>query len=119
MSGQQTVITTDALELMVLQTQLMKDFIGVAKELIAKLDETKLSMIQPEFLTTEQVAAYINFKPSTLNKYHTEGVIGGRTPMPPSVKIGDKVRYPKTDLEKWGAEQPRFYGQGKKGGETK
>lgn len=53
---QQTVITTDALELMVLQTQLMKDFIGVAKELIAKLDETKLSMIRPMFYTTKQAA---------------------------------------------------------------
>jgi hypothetical protein len=110
---QQTVIpiTTDALELMVQQTQLVKELTDVAKELTDKLDDLHVSMIRPALYTTEEVAVITGIAEGTLRKYHCEGLIGGRTPMPPSVKIGDKVMYSHNDLMRWIAELPRFTGR--------
>lgn len=107
----QTVITTDALELMVQMTQAINGLAEIVKEFMVKVDEVKTWMIQPEYYTFEQAAIILNISEATLRKSRAEGVIGGRTPMPPSVNIGDCVRFPRTDMAEWGVVLPRHPGQ--------
>jgi hypothetical protein len=111
------VVTATALELMAMLNATAKTLLEAIQQLSDKLAEAQLSMIRPEFYTFEQAAVITNVAEGTLRKYRQEGLIGDRTPMPPTVNIGDKVLFPAADLAKWGAELPRFHGR--KGKEAK
>jgi hypothetical protein len=55
----------------------------------------------PALLTDVQLSRIINVSPSALRKARCEGVIGSRTPMPPFVKVGGRVRYRLSDALRW------------------
>jgi hypothetical protein len=55
----------------------------------------------PVLLTDTQLAKVINVSPSALRKARCEGVTGSRTPMPPFVKVGGRVRYRLSDVLRW------------------
>ena len=108
-------VTTDALELMVQQAALVREFIDAIKGFREDLEEFKKSIRKAALLTTEEAAEYIGVKATTLEQYRTTGQINDQTPMPAYVKIGNLVRYEKTELDHWIREDlPRF--RGKKGG---
>jgi hypothetical protein len=112
------MITPDVLEMTALQIQLMKSLIEAAKELTDKLNEARLSTIRPDFYTTEQMAELTGFKAGTLRKYHSEGAVGDRTPMPPSVKLGGKTMYPHEGYEEWKAYMRSQWFYGRRGKEV-
>jgi predicted DNA-binding transcriptional regulator AlpA len=55
----------------------------------------------PALLTDVQLAKLINISPSALRKARCEGVVGSRTPLPPFVKIGGRIRYRLSDVLRW------------------
>lgn len=55
----------------------------------------------PQLLDEKQTAAYLGLSVSYLRKSRSDGGIKGRTPAPPFLKIGGKVRYRLTDLDAW------------------
>jgi hypothetical protein len=55
----------------------------------------------PALLTEVQLSQVINISPSALRKARCEGVTGSRTPMPPFVKVGGRIRYRLLDVFKW------------------
>ena len=55
----------------------------------------------PALLTEMQLSQIINISPSALRKARCEGVTGSRTPMPPFVKVGGRIRYRLADVFKW------------------
>ena len=55
----------------------------------------------PQLLNEAQTSSYIGLSLSYLRKSRSTGAIKGRTPAPPFVKIGGKVRYRLTDLDAW------------------
>jgi hypothetical protein len=112
---QTTVITTDALELMVQFTATVKTLLDAVQQLSDKLAEAQLSTIRPEFYSFEQAAIVTGLAEKTLRKYKNDGLIGGRTPMPPSVDIGGRVLFPAADMTEWGADLPRNVGHKKPG----
>lgn len=97
-------ITADALALMSELNGAAKELAGIVSDFRVDLAEFKQSIRKPVLLTVEEAAQYINVSPHTLNKYRTEGKIGGRTPMPGYLKIGDKVLYEVAELNRWIAE---------------
>ena len=63
---------------------------------------------QPQTLSTEEAARYLGISKSSLDKARSSGLIGHRTPMPPYTRIGDNIRYPLDELNKWLQSLPRF-----------
>jgi predicted DNA-binding transcriptional regulator AlpA len=55
----------------------------------------------PALLTDEQLSQIINISASALRKARCEGVTGSRTPLPPFVKIGGRIRYRLSDVLAW------------------
>ena len=55
----------------------------------------------PLMLTDVEAAEYLGVSVSYLRKSRSDGAIKGRTPPPPFVKIGGKVRYRRIDLDEW------------------
>jgi hypothetical protein len=55
----------------------------------------------PLLLTDEQTAVVINISADALRKARCEGVTGSRTPMPPFIKIGGRIRYRLSDIKLW------------------
>jgi hypothetical protein len=55
----------------------------------------------PALLTDEQLATVINISASALRKARCEGVTGSRTPLPPFVKVGGRIRYRLSDVLLW------------------
>jgi hypothetical protein len=55
----------------------------------------------PALLTDVQLSRIINISPSALRKARCEGVTGSRTPMPPFVKVGGRIRYRLSDVLQW------------------
>jgi hypothetical protein len=55
----------------------------------------------PALLTDVQLAQIIKVSASSLRKARSRGVTGSRTPMPPFVKVGGRVRYRLKDALKW------------------
>jgi hypothetical protein len=55
----------------------------------------------PLLLTDKQTAAIINVSPSVLRKARCEGITGSRTPLPKFVKVGGRIRYRLSDVQRW------------------
>jgi hypothetical protein len=55
----------------------------------------------PALLTDVQLSVLIGISASALRKARSEGTIGARTPLPPFVRIGGRVRYKTTDVLSW------------------
>ncbi|MDR0616551.1 MAG: helix-turn-helix domain-containing protein [Synergistaceae bacterium] len=55
----------------------------------------------PALLTEYQVAQIINVSVHALRKARCEGVTGSRTPMPPFVRVGGRIRYRLSDVLAW------------------
>jgi hypothetical protein len=55
----------------------------------------------PALLTDTQLAQIIKVSASSLRKARSRGATGSRTPMPPFVKVGGRVRYHLKDALKW------------------
>jgi hypothetical protein len=55
----------------------------------------------PALLTDEQLSMVINVSASALRKARCEGVTGSRTPLPPFVKVGGRIRYRLSDVLLW------------------
>ena len=55
----------------------------------------------PLLLTEKQTEVIINISASALQKARCEGVTGSRTPMPPFIKIGGRIRYRLADIRMW------------------
>jgi len=62
----------------------------------------------PKTLSEAETSRYIGLSRSFLAKSRMEGQRGNRTPAPPFIKIGHRVRYAKDDLDAWVKEQPRY-----------
>jgi excisionase family DNA binding protein len=52
-------------------------------------------LLNPQVLTTQQLAAYLQLPPKTVTNWRYQG--GG----PPSVKLGRHVRYRWVDIQDW------------------
>ncbi|MDR3354128.1 MAG: helix-turn-helix domain-containing protein [Synergistaceae bacterium] len=96
-----TVVTPDALELMVQLNATEKDLLGIVKTLCEVLEELKVSTVKPALMTTKEAAEYTKIGESTLAAYRTTGVIGDRTPAPAFIKVGGSVFYEKSELDRW------------------
>lgn len=77
------------------------------KEVSGRLDDARAQAIEPDFYTTEQISKKTGIAVATLRRYQSEGAIGGRTPMPPSVVFGTKRMYPREDYAEWKKKYPR------------
>jgi predicted DNA-binding transcriptional regulator AlpA len=55
----------------------------------------------PALLTDSQLAQVINISASALRKARCDGAVASRTPMPPFVRVGGRVRYRLSDVLKW------------------
>jgi hypothetical protein len=55
----------------------------------------------PVLLTETQLSQIINVSTSALRKARCEGVTGSRTPLPPFVKVGGRIRYRLSDALLW------------------
>lgn len=62
----------------------------------------------PRTLTEAETAAYIGLSRSFLAKSRMQGHVADRTLAPPFIKIGNRVRYRKDDLDHWIENQPSF-----------
>lgn len=62
---------------------------------------------EPRLMDEMEAARYIGMSAPYLRKARCEGNIGNRTPAPVHLKIGNAVRYDKTDLDRWIDEQKR------------
>lgn len=60
---------------------------------------------KPELLDEGPTAEYIGMSVAFLRKGRCVGIVGNRTPPPPYLKIGRKVKYARTDLDRWLAER--------------
>lgn len=112
--GMATVaVTTDAIELMVQQNILIKDFIQAVQMLRDDLGEFKQSTKKPILLNEKEAAEYINMSVPFLSKSRSEGTLGDRTPAPGFLKLGKSVMYEKAELDRWISEDVphRGYGQ--------
>jgi hypothetical protein len=111
---QQAVITTDALEMLARLNEAAKELLAAATALREELREARLGALRPALMDTKEAAAYLGISPATMKRYQ-DGMIGGRTPMPERVEVGDRVLYEKTELDRWIREDlPRFGGRGKR-----
>jgi hypothetical protein len=73
--------------------------------------ETRITMLPPsvdwaklpKLLNESQAAAAVNVSLSYLRKSRCEGLreLKGKTPPPPFVKVGGRVYYRTSDLERW------------------
>jgi hypothetical protein len=110
---QTTVITTDALELMVQVNATMQILIGEIKKLQTAAAEMKASTGKKKALfSPKEAAEYLDISVMTLARGRSEGVIGDRTPMPEYLKIGESIKYAEEDLNRWIREDaPRFGGR--------
>ena len=55
----------------------------------------------PILLKEDQAALIINVSVHALRKARCEGVSGSRTPMPPFVRVGGRIRYRLSDVLAW------------------
>jgi hypothetical protein len=109
-----TVITGDALALMAALNDAAKSLAGDVASLAAELAEARSGLMRPVLLTPEEASKMTGIAVSTLARYRSEGQIGGRTPAPGYVKIGEKVMYELDELLRWIREDlPHFGGRGR------
>ncbi len=52
-------------------------------------------------ITEQEAAIYIGMSHSYLIQARTQGLLNNRTPAPPFIRIGNRIRYRKVDLDKW------------------
>lgn len=57
------------------------------------------------YFDTRQAAAYLGMSESWLRQRRMTGHLGGQRVAPPFVRLGRSVRYKKSDLEQWVADQ--------------
>lgn len=57
------------------------------------------------YFDTRQAAAYLGMSQSWLRQRRMTGQFGDQRPAPPFVRLGRSVRYNKSDLDKWLADQ--------------
>ena len=107
MTMQTTVVTADALELMIQLNAGAKDLLEAFKAFKEDFEELKLSTVKPSLLTTQEAAKYLGIAYPTMKQYQSEGQTGNRIPMPPFVRIGSKVLYDFDDLSQWKKDLPR------------
>ncbi|GEM_PF-1780234 len=62
---------------------------------------------EPRLMDETEAGRYIGMSTAYLRKARCEGSIGERTQAPVHLKIGNAVRYDKTDLDRWIDEQKR------------
>jgi predicted DNA-binding transcriptional regulator AlpA len=58
-----------------------------------------------ELLTEDAAAKRIGMSVAFLRMARLRGVVGGRTPSPPYLKLGRSVRYDCADLDRWLSER--------------
>jgi predicted DNA-binding transcriptional regulator AlpA len=57
------------------------------------------------FFNTRQAAAYLGISESWLRQRRMTGTLGCQRPAPPFVRLGRSIRYNKSDLDRWLAQQ--------------
>ncbi len=57
------------------------------------------------FLDTKQAALYMGISESWLRQRRMTGILEGQRPAPPYIKLGRAVRYNKSVLDEWLAQQ--------------
>jgi hypothetical protein len=62
-------------------------------------------MSNSNLLPEGAAAVYINMSVAFLRSGRLHGIVGGRTPPPPYLKLGRTVRYDTRDLDAWLAER--------------
>jgi hypothetical protein len=55
----------------------------------------------PNLLNEVEAADYIAMTVSFLQAGRLHGIVGGRTPPPPHLKLGRSIRYDRRDLDAW------------------
>ena len=60
---------------------------------------------KPELLNEAEAAGYITMSVAYLRAGRTHGVIAGRTPPPPFMRLGRSVRYERAALDAWLADR--------------
>ena len=58
-------------------------------------------MANPNLLNEVEAADHIAMTVSFLQAGRLHGVVGGRTPPPPHLKLGRSIRYDRRDLDAW------------------
>jgi hypothetical protein len=96
--------------------EVAKELLDAANALKENLKELQLAEIRPALLDTEQAARYLGISANTLRKYRVDGNIGGRTPAPGYLKLGESVRYEWEELGRWTREDAPHFGYREKGG---
>jgi hypothetical protein len=67
-------------------------------------------------LTEKEASKYSGISCAALRKGRCEGLLGGRTPMPPYVRVGGRVYYRRSDLDHWLAGLPAYSNLAEEGG---
>jgi predicted DNA-binding transcriptional regulator AlpA len=58
-------------------------------------------MTENQLLDESKAASLIGMSVAFLRRGRHEGIVGGRTPAPPHLKLGRAVRYLRSDLDAW------------------
>ena len=74
---------------------------------------------QGKLLSEKLTASYLGISPASLRKARAEGQRGGRTLMPPYVRLGGRVFYRRTDLDRWLSELPAYANLAEEGAASK
>jgi hypothetical protein len=69
------------------------------REIPAKIERSRGE--HPQLLTEKLASAYLGLSCASLRKGRSEGQRGIRTVMPPYVRVGGRVFYRRTDLDRW------------------
>jgi hypothetical protein len=112
-----TVITPDAIELMMRLIDVTRDFLAAAKAIHEDLEEMKALTVRSPLLTTKEAAAYIRMSEQYLIQGRNVGTVGKGTPPPNCLEIygergeGEKptIRYEIAECNHWIATAKRRF----------